>query len=81
MVDLGGTYYNTNTPVKALETLLRKLPDPTTPAPPPSIGAGYVANTRADTGSEWRNSAVASATPGGDSPTTGSSSPAQPASR
>ena len=34
-VDLGGTYYNTNTEVEALETLLRKLPDPTTPAPPP----------------------------------------------
>jgi hypothetical protein len=35
MVDLGGTYYNTNTQVEALETLLRKLPDPTAPAPPP----------------------------------------------
>jgi hypothetical protein len=35
-VDLGGTYYNTNTQVEALETLLRKLPDPTTPAPPPT---------------------------------------------
>jgi lambda repressor-like predicted transcriptional regulator len=34
-VDLGGTYYNTNPQVEALETLLRKLPDPTTPAPPP----------------------------------------------
>jgi hypothetical protein len=34
-VDLGGTYYNTNTQVEDLETLLRKLPDPTTPAPPP----------------------------------------------
>jgi hypothetical protein len=34
-VDLGGTYYNTNTQVEVLETLLRKLPDPTTPAPPP----------------------------------------------
>lgn len=34
-VDLGGTYYNTNTQVEALETLLRKLPDPTTPPPPP----------------------------------------------
>ncbi|HEY2764678.1 MAG TPA: helix-turn-helix domain-containing protein, partial [Pseudonocardiaceae bacterium] len=36
MVDLGGTYYNTNTQVEALETLLRKLPDPTTPASPPT---------------------------------------------
>jgi hypothetical protein len=34
-VDLRGTYYNTNAQVEALETLLRKLPDPTTPAPPP----------------------------------------------
>jgi hypothetical protein len=34
-VDLRGTYYNTKTQVEALETLLRKLPDPTTPAPPP----------------------------------------------
>ena len=34
-MDLGGTYYNTNSQVEALETLLRKLPDPTTPAPPP----------------------------------------------
>jgi hypothetical protein len=34
-VDLGGTYYNTKHQVEALETLLRKLPDPTTPAPPP----------------------------------------------
>jgi hypothetical protein len=34
-VDLGGTYYNTKTQVEGLETLLRKLPDPTTPAPPP----------------------------------------------
>ena len=34
-VDLGGTYYNTKPQVEALETLLRKLPDPTTPAPPP----------------------------------------------
>jgi len=33
-VDLRGTYYNTNTQVEALETLLRKLPDLTTPAPP-----------------------------------------------
>ena len=31
-MDLGGTHYNTNTQVEALETLLRKLPDPTTPA-------------------------------------------------
>jgi hypothetical protein len=35
-VDLGGTYYNTKPQVEALETLLRKLPDPTTPAPPPA---------------------------------------------
>jgi hypothetical protein len=35
-VDLGGTYYNTNAQVEALETLLRKLPDPTAPAPPPA---------------------------------------------
>ncbi|MGQ0776412.1 MAG: hypothetical protein ACT4NY_18630 [Pseudonocardiales bacterium] len=34
-MDLGGTYYNTNAQVEALETLLRKLPDPTAPAPPP----------------------------------------------
>ncbi|MGH3996501.1 MAG: hypothetical protein ACRDTJ_03440 [Pseudonocardiaceae bacterium] len=34
MVDLGGTYYNTKPQVEALETLLRKLPAPTTPAPP-----------------------------------------------
>lgn len=34
-VELRGTYYDTNTQVEALETLLRKLPDPTTPAPPP----------------------------------------------
>lgn len=34
-MDLRGTYYNTNAQVEALETLLRKLPDPTTPAPPP----------------------------------------------
>ena len=34
-MDLGGAYYNTNTQVEALETLLRKLPAPTTPAPPP----------------------------------------------
>src|SRR5918997_5022702 len=27
-------HYNTNTQVEALETLLRKLPGPTTPAPP-----------------------------------------------
>jgi hypothetical protein len=27
-VDLEGTYYNTNAQVEALETLLRKLPDP-----------------------------------------------------
>jgi hypothetical protein len=35
-VDLGGTYYNTKPQVEALETLLRKLPDPATPAPPPA---------------------------------------------
>lgn len=35
MVDLGGTYYNTKPQVDALETLLRKLPDPTEPALPP----------------------------------------------
>jgi hypothetical protein len=29
-----GTYYNTNTQAEVLETLLRKLPGPTTPAPP-----------------------------------------------
>jgi hypothetical protein len=34
-VDLGGTYYNTKPQVEALEALTRKLPDPTTPAPPP----------------------------------------------
>ncbi|MGH4007490.1 MAG: hypothetical protein ACRDTH_04870 [Pseudonocardiaceae bacterium] len=33
-MDLRGTYYNTNAQVEALETLLRKLPDPTAPAPP-----------------------------------------------
>lgn len=35
-MDQGGTYYNTNAHVEALETLLRKLPDPITPAPPPA---------------------------------------------
>jgi hypothetical protein len=35
-VDLRGTYYNTKPQVEALETLLRKLPDPTEPAPPPT---------------------------------------------
>jgi hypothetical protein len=35
IVDLGGTYYNTKPQVEALETLLRKLPDPAAPAPPP----------------------------------------------
>ena len=35
-MDLGGTYYNTKPQVEALETLLRKPPDPTTPAPPPT---------------------------------------------
>ncbi|GAA4236250.1 hypothetical protein GCM10023075_58640 [Streptosporangium album] len=33
-MDLGGTYYNTNAQVEALQKLLRKLPDLTTPAPP-----------------------------------------------
>jgi hypothetical protein len=33
-VGLGGTYYNTKPQVEALETLLRKLPDPAAPAPP-----------------------------------------------
>jgi transposase len=33
-VTRGRPGYNTNTQVEALETLLRKLPDPTTPAPP-----------------------------------------------
>ena len=36
MVDLGGTYYNTKPQVEALETLIRKLPDLTTPAHHPS---------------------------------------------
>jgi hypothetical protein len=35
-VDLRGTYSNTKPQVEALETLLRKLPDPTTSAPPPT---------------------------------------------
>jgi hypothetical protein len=35
-VDLGGTYYNTKPQVEALEALLRKLADPTEPAPPPA---------------------------------------------
>ena len=35
-MDLGGTYYNTKPQVEALETLLRKLPDPAIPAPPPA---------------------------------------------
>jgi hypothetical protein len=34
-VDLGGTYYNTKPQVEALESLLQKLPDPSTPVPPP----------------------------------------------
>jgi hypothetical protein len=34
-VDLVGAYYNTRPQVEALETLLRKLPDPTEPAPLP----------------------------------------------
>lgn len=33
-VDLGGAYSNTKHQVEALESLRRKLPDPTTPAPP-----------------------------------------------
>lgn len=36
LVDLGGTYYNTKPQVEALETLFQKLPDPSTPAPPPA---------------------------------------------
>lgn len=32
---LGGTYDNAKPRVEALETLIRKLPDLTTPAPPP----------------------------------------------
>jgi hypothetical protein len=32
-VDLGGAYYNTKHQVEALEKLLRRLPDPTAPAP------------------------------------------------
>src|SRR5207248_2312380 len=35
LVDLGGAYYNTKSQVEALEALLRKLPDPTKPAPLP----------------------------------------------
>jgi hypothetical protein len=35
-VDLRGPYYTTKLQVEALETLLRKLSDPTTPAPPPT---------------------------------------------
>jgi hypothetical protein len=35
-VDLRGTYYNTKPQAEALEKLLRKLPDPTAPAPPPT---------------------------------------------
>lgn len=36
MVDLGGGYYNLKPQVEALESLRRKLPAPTTPAPPPA---------------------------------------------
>lgn len=36
MVDLRGAYYNPKRQVEALEKLLRKLPDPTAPAPPPT---------------------------------------------
>ena len=36
MVDLGRAYYNPKPQVEALEKLLRKLPDPGTPAPPPT---------------------------------------------
>jgi IS30 family transposase len=35
-VDLGGAYYNPKLQVEALEKLLRKLPDPGAPAPPPA---------------------------------------------
>ena len=35
-MDLGGAYYNLKPQVEALEALRRKLPDPTTPAPPPA---------------------------------------------
>jgi hypothetical protein len=35
-VDLGGAYYNPKPQLEALEKLLRKLPDPTAPAPPPT---------------------------------------------
>lgn len=35
-MDVGGAYYNIKHQVDALETLRRKLPDPTTPAPPPA---------------------------------------------
>ena len=34
-MDLGGAYYNPRPQVEALEKLLRKLPDPGAPAPPP----------------------------------------------
>ncbi|RSM69277.1 hypothetical protein DL991_39675 [Amycolatopsis sp. WAC 01375] len=34
-LDLGGTYYNTKPRLEALETLLWKLPDPSTPGPSP----------------------------------------------
>jgi hypothetical protein len=36
IVDLGGAYYNPKSQVEALEKLLRKLPDPTAPTPPPT---------------------------------------------
>ncbi|MFI6774243.1 hypothetical protein [Nocardia sp. NPDC050412] len=35
-MDLGGAYYNTKHQVEALETLRRKLPNSTAPAPPPA---------------------------------------------
>jgi IS30 family transposase len=35
-VDLGGAYYNPKPQLEALEKLIRKLPDPTAPAPPPT---------------------------------------------
>jgi IS30 family transposase len=35
-VDLGGAYYNPKRQVEALEKLLRTLPGPTAPAPPPT---------------------------------------------
>jgi hypothetical protein len=54
-VDLGGTYYNTKPQVEALETLLRKLPDPTTPAPPP-VDRPEPGRARSSTPTKSRNS-------------------------